>query len=151
MRDPVVTVVIPTRSKADLVEKALDALFASTALPLEVVIVEQGGSESKHLADGKYRGKVIWCDAPEAASFSKMNNIAVEMTECSPPGSEPPPYILCLNNDAFLDPQCLDRLVDTLEREPETAIVAPGAGKVSAILVAAGDAVRENQTLVDLA
>jgi len=31
----------------------------------------------------------------------------------------------------------------------ETAIAAPGAGQIKAVLVAAGDAVRENQTLVD--
>ena len=33
----------------------------------------------------------------------------------------------------------------------ETAIAAPGAGKVKAVLVAAGDSVRENQILVEFA
>ena len=33
----------------------------------------------------------------------------------------------------------------------ETAIAAPGAGTVKAVLVAAGDSVRENQTLVEFA
>ncbi|MCP4293133.1 MAG: acetyl-CoA carboxylase biotin carboxyl carrier protein subunit, partial [bacterium] len=32
----------------------------------------------------------------------------------------------------------------------ETAISAPAAGTVKAVLVAAGDSVRENQTLVEL-
>jgi len=33
----------------------------------------------------------------------------------------------------------------------ETAIAAPGPGRIKAVLVAAGDAVRENQTLVEFA
>ena len=53
--------------------------------------------------------------------FAKGNNKAIEAIR-----ELPSEYYLCLNNDTEMEPDCLQRLVEYMERHPEVTAVTPG-------------------------
>lgn len=127
-RQPLVTVVIPTRNRVDLMRPCLESLFHVTAYPHFEVIVVDNQSDDPDLFDlyaqyralvGEERFRVVHYDAP--FNFSAQVNLAAQH------GSGD--VLLLLNNDCeVLDPQWMDRLVHHALR--------PDVGAVGAMLLA---------------
>lgn len=105
---PLVSVVIPTRDRADLLAQCVDGLLSQTAYdPLEVLIVDNGSVEEATASlFARLRGdpRVRILDAPGPFNFSGLNNRAVAEARGE--------VLLLLNNDiSVVHPDWLDALV----------------------------------------
>lgn len=95
--DPLVSIIIPTRNMADILEKCLTSIFTKTNYPnFEVIIADNGSNEeetiqlfNKWKEKEPNRFRVIRIDIP--FNYSKINNIAVSEAKGE--------LILLLNND----------------------------------------------------
>lgn len=122
--EPLVSVIIPTRNRADLLTRTLDGLLGRTEYPaLEVLIVDNGSDEPAALTllarleqDGRVR--VLRCPGP--FNYSALNNRAVRDSTGE--------LILLLNNDIdVINPDWL--------REMVSHAIRPGIGAVGAKLL----------------
>jgi GT2 family glycosyltransferase len=122
--EPLVSVVIPTRNRADLLARAVDGLLTRTDYPaLEVLLVDNGSDEPASLALFEQlkrddRVQVLHCPGP--FNYSALNNRAVRESNGE--------LILLLNNDIdVIDPGWL--------REMVSHALRPGVGAVGAKLL----------------
>lgn len=122
-RWPFVSIIIPTRDRADLLQTCIDGLDRlDYAGRVEILIVDNGSSDPEALAflaflDASGRAKVL--REGGAFNFSRLNNVAVRQASGE---------ILCLlNND-----------VETIDRDWLSVLVrfalAPGVGAVGPML-----------------
>jgi GT2 family glycosyltransferase len=117
-----VTVVIPTRGKTALVRQSIKSLFMSGAkahAELDVVVIEQGGTEVHDMIAQEYPDDVRWERADDDWGYSKMNNVAA---------SDIPPnlssdYILLLNNDTICRQDFLKHMLDVMNDHEDVGIV----------------------------
>lgn len=121
-----VTVIIPTRDLADVLDTCLKSLFEKTTYAdYEVLIIDNGSVEpaTQTLFDRwrdreRDRFRVVAYDAP--FNYSKINNFGVEQTDS--------PYLLFLNNDTeIIDGDWMTALVEQAQR--------PSIGAVGATLL----------------
>jgi GT2 family glycosyltransferase len=128
-----VSIVIPTRDRAELLAPCLESIFArSTYAKFEVVVVDNGSRESATTAlFGRWsaaepqRFRVLRADIP--FNYSKLNNLAV--AECS---SE---YVVMLNNDTVvLTDDWIEGLLEVASK--------PQIGAVGALLLYPDDTVQ---------
>lgn len=133
LRRPVsVSVIIPTRDRAQLLDACLESVFArSGSVDYEVVVVDNGSrqaSTASVLAAWSHRQKrfrTIRADIP--FNFSKLNNLAARAVESD--------FIVLLNNDTVvLTDDWLQALVEQAQR--------PTTGAVGAMLLYADDTVQ---------
>jgi glycosyltransferase involved in cell wall biosynthesis len=116
-----VTVIIPTRDLADVLDTCLRSIFTLTTYEnYEVLIVDNGSVEAKTRelfdrwsAKEPDRFRVIAYDAP--FNYSKINNFAVEHSDS--------PYLLFLNNDTeVIDGDWITAMLEQAQRESIGAV-----------------------------
>jgi len=121
---PLVSVIVPTRDRADLLAQCADGVLTKTDYtPLELLIVDNGSSEPETLAlfeRLKADPRVRILDAAGPFNFSALNNRAVAEAKGE--------IVLLLNNDiSVIEPHWLDELV--------AHAVRPNVGAVGARLL----------------
>ncbi len=109
-----VSVVIPNFNRADLLERALKSVAAQSARPAEVVVVDNGSTDGSVECAERYGALVIRFQTNQG--FARAVNEAAHRCNAR--------YIMVLNNDAVLAPECLVRLCEAADR-PEAAFAAP--------------------------
>jgi len=118
-----VTVIIPTRDLADVLEVCLRSIFTLTAYEnYEVLVVDNGSVEAKTYelfdrwsSEEPDRFRVVTYDAP--FNYSKINNFAASQTTS--------PYLLLLNNDTeVIDGDWMGAMVEQAQRESIGAVGA---------------------------
>ncbi len=124
--DAAVTVIIPTRDKADIVSRCLESIFSrSTYGCFNVLLVDNGSIEAAtHSLIAAWTAKeparfgVMHDDRP--FNFSALNNAAVRTCES--------PYVIFLNNDTeIVSPDWIEALLEYAQRD--------GVGAVGALLL----------------
>ena len=123
---PLVSVIIPTRDRLDLLQPCIESLFDKTTYPnFEVLVVNNDSQEhdaQRYLQSlsTDYPGRVRVLDYPEPFNFSAMNNIAAAEAQGE--------YLLLLNNDTrIVQANWLERMLNHARR--------PDVGAVGARLV----------------
>ncbi len=101
-----VSVVIPNFNRADLLERALKSVAAQSDPPAEVVLVDNGSADGSVECAERLGARVIRFETNQG--FSRAVNAA--SVGCATK------YIMVLNNDAVLAPECLFRLFEAAER-----------------------------------
>jgi GT2 family glycosyltransferase len=133
---PLVSIIIPTRDRADLLETCLTSLWRSTAYDaVEILIIDNGSIEQNTLdffrrAEEKGARIVAY---PHAFNYAAMNNLAAQQAQGE---------ILCfLNNDTEItSPAWLEEMVSLL--------LVPGTGCVGAKLLWSNDLVQHGGVVV---
>jgi O-antigen biosynthesis protein len=116
---PLVSVIVPTRDRYDLLRRCVDGLRDGTRYPaIEILIVNNGSQEPSslgYLEELRRSGDARVLDAPGPFNFSRLNNQAVQAARGR---------VLCfLNNDVEpLTPDWLDEMVAHALR-PEVGVV----------------------------
>lgn len=115
---PKVSVIIPTRDRCDLLERAVETVMTVTNYPdVEIIIVDNGSSCSEtltYLAKLAQRGVTILQDAG-LFNYSRLNNLAVAHASGD--------VICLLNNDVEItDGHWIDEMIGLLMRQ-DTGIV----------------------------
>jgi GT2 family glycosyltransferase len=98
-----VSVVIPNFNRASLLERALKSVSNQTHPPAAVVVADNGSTDGSVECANRFGARVVRFN--ENLGFSRAVNEAVK--QCTTR------YIMVLNNDAVLAPECLARLCDT--------------------------------------
>lgn len=101
-----VSVVIPNFNRAGLLKRALESVAAQTGTPRVVVVVDNGSTDGSVECAGESGAEVI--RFPANLGFARAVNEAAR--ECKAR------YIMVLNNDAVLAPECLARLCEAADR-----------------------------------
>jgi GT2 family glycosyltransferase len=131
--DERVTVIVPTRDRASLVETCIASVFERTAhRAFEVIVVDNGSVEpatrelfARWSAREPGRFRVVRNDGP--FNFSRLNNVALRATDA--------PYVTLLNNDTeVIAPEWMAAMLGQARR--------PAIGAVGALLLYADGTVQ---------
>lgn len=111
---PRVAAVIPNRNRAGLLERTLASVAAQTAPPARVVVVDNGSSDDSVAVARRAGAQVL--EWPDNRGFAAAVNAGSRMCDEE--------WVLILNNDAELEPGCLEALLDAARRH-QAAGAAP--------------------------
>jgi len=113
---PLVSIVVITRNRRDLLQACLQSVEAKTEYPnYEIIVVDQGSTEPDTLTYlGSLHHKIVRYDGP--FNFAKINNQAIRQANGE--------YILLLNNDTeVLEPDWLREMVSIAHNRREVGFV----------------------------
>ncbi len=117
--NPKVSIIIPTKDKADILKKCLDSIFEKTTYKnYEVVLVDNRSAEKETFEyyeelKSIQAVKMLRYDAP--FNFSEINNYAVSNVESE--------YVLFLNNDVeIITPEWLEVMLGFARRKETGAV-----------------------------
>ena len=120
LKEPAVSIIIPTQDKKDYLEKCIDSILRSSYRNFEIVIVNHQSKETETLNYLKLLSKnpkirVLNFEGP--FNYSAINNFAVSETKAS--------YLLFLNNDTqVLNSDWLESMLEIMQDE-KVGVVAP--------------------------
>jgi O-antigen biosynthesis protein len=126
LANPKVSVIIPTRDQAKMLDRCLSSLFAKTTYSnYEVVVIDNGSKEAETVETFErcsraepQRLRILPLNIP--FNYARINNYAVAHTDGS--------YILLLNNDTeVVAPDWIEAMVEQAQR--------PSIGAVGALLL----------------
>lgn len=106
---PLVSVVIPTHNRHELLSRCLESLRRQTLTDLEVIVVDNG-SQPPVTTDAlaSLPGRVIRFEQNTGFCYAVNQGLRVAAGA----------FVLLLNNDVELEPRFLEQLTRALEREP---------------------------------
>lgn len=104
------TVVIPTLTAGEKLQRCLASLSAQTFQDFETVIVDNGGA-----APGSLDARVV--RPGKNLGFAAAVEAAMKTSHAD--------YVFTLNDDTALDPSCLSRLLEAIEADPALGACAP--------------------------
>ena len=141
-RLPLVTIVVPTRDKVELLQACLDSVIEKTAYdPYEIIIVDNGSSDpatSAYLDEVASRADVRVIRSDAAYNFSALNNLAAREAKGS--------FLLLLNNDTeVISPEWLTEMMRFAYRDDVGAVGAKllyddGSIQHAGVIVGMGEA-----------
>ncbi len=135
---PLVSIIIPTRDRVDLLTQCIDSLVRTTYPAFEILIADNDSSDSETLEwlaafDNGHDHRVV--PAPGPFNYSKVNNLAAAEAKGE--------LILLLNNDTeVIDPDWLASMVRWALR--------PGVGAVGAKLLYPTDTIQHAGVVLGL-
>lgn len=118
--DPLVSVVIPTQDKSQMLEECVESLFGSSYSNVEVVLVENGSVEQRTFDTyskfaQKYGSRIKIAQWNDGFNYSKLINYGVEFASGD--------YLLLLNNDTkVISDDFIEEMLGYLQR-PEVGVV----------------------------
>ncbi len=114
---PLVSVIVVNYNRADLLRECLDSLVAQTYPCLEILVVDNGSTDtSRELVCGYRDSRVRLIGLETNLGFGVPNNIGIKEARGS--------LIALLNNDAVADPAWLQHLVEAILTCPDVGICA---------------------------
>ncbi|MEX2144513.1 MAG: glycosyltransferase family A protein [Anaerolineales bacterium] len=116
MPSPSVSVVIPTRNRAQYITKALDSVFAQTFTDYEVIVVDDGSSDTTQQILAPYiREKKIQYQFQEPSGVSAARNRGVRLAKAA--------YIAFLDSDDIFMPIKLEKQMYLFRDDPQLGFV----------------------------
>ena len=139
-----VSVIVLNYNRAAITLECLDALArAGSNLVKDVIVVDNGSGEDElaPLRRRHQKGDFTLVEVGVNRFFGEGNNIGVDFADSD--------YIMFLNNDAFVQPGCIDVLAATMRDDPTVAAVGPmflypdgRVQEVGGVVLPTGDAVQ---------
>ena len=108
--DVTVGVIIPTYNRASLVTKTLDSMLGQTRAPDEVIVVNDGSSDSTEAVLQAYAGKIRYVYQSNAGKSAALN-LALSMLDTQ--------YVWIMDDDDLAAPDALERHLRFLHAHPE--------------------------------
>jgi glycosyltransferase involved in cell wall biosynthesis len=110
---PLASVIIPNYNRADLLAEAIDSALSQTYSPLEVIVVDDGSTDHSLEVACSF-GERIRLLTRENAGVSAARNTGIEHARGE--------YIVLLDSDDRMLPDCVQARIDLLTRTPDAAI-----------------------------
>lgn len=120
MKQPLVFTVILNTNRRDDTLACLASLFAGTYSNFRVMVLDNRSTDGSVEAIRSAYPDVQVVDLTSNLGYAGNNNVGVELAL-----REGADWVLVLNEDTILDPDCLARLVDVGEGDPQVGIVGP--------------------------
>ena len=111
---PVVSVIVPTYNRAELLGSTIESLLASQVPDLEVVIVDDGSTDDTESVVAAYGGPVKYVRQNNAGPAAARNRGFAASQGC---------YVAYLDDDDRWHPGAVARLCETLDRHPHLPCV----------------------------
>ena len=118
--NPRVTVIIPTRNRAQLLKVAVGSVLAQRGVDLEIVVVDEGSTDETPSLLGRIEGghvRVIRHDSPRGVAAARNAGIAAANA----------PWLAFLDDDDFWCPDKLQLQLEALAAEPGAAWCCVGS------------------------
>lgn len=116
--DKVCTVIV-TYNGVQWIQKCLDHLLTST-FSTEIIVVDNFSTDQTLSVLEPYLSKIILLKSSQNLGFGGGNNIGIKKAL---EGNAA--YIFLLNQDAFVEPGCIESLVNSLKQNPDFGIMSP--------------------------
>ena len=110
-----VSVIIVTWNAEKFIRNCLDSVFRQTVKDLEIIVYDNGSSDSTREILSEYRERILLLSGEENKGFCWANNRALEKADGD--------FILTLNSDIVLNDKYLEELLDFLRDSPRTGMV----------------------------
>jgi GT2 family glycosyltransferase len=114
---PVVSALVVTHNVKDLLLQCLRAFYATSDVPVEVVVVDNGSTDGSAAAATAEFPKATVLLEQKNLGYGRAANIGLERCQGR--------FVLLLNPDATVDAQTVGRLSDFLMTRPEAGAVGP--------------------------
>ena len=111
---PVVSVVIPTYNRADLVVQAVESVLDQTYRNFELIVVDDGSPDATEARLAPYRDRLVYSRQPNRG-VNAARNFGISMARGR--------YIALLDDDDLWLPSKLDEQVRVLDRHPDAGFV----------------------------
>ncbi len=113
--DPLVSIVIPTKNRRDLLRETIDSVVSQTYVNWEAIVVDDGsddhtGEMIQSIAATDQRVRFVRRERRPAGA-STCRNLGVSATDGE--------YVVFLDSDDLLAPACLERRVQVMEQNPK--------------------------------
>ena len=112
-----VSALIVSHNVKDLLLQCLRAFYATSDVPVEVVVVDNGSTDGSAAAATAEFPKATVLLEQKNLGYGRAANIGLERCQGR--------FVLLLNPDATVDPQAVGRLSDFLMTRPEAGAVGP--------------------------
>lgn len=116
MKNPLVSVVIPTYNRVDYLQQAIDSVLSQAYSPLEILVIDDGSTDgTREVVQGKYKEKIhyVW---QENKDRSAARNRGMELANGK--------YVAFLDSDDLWRPEKLARQVQIMEHPGFEGVVA---------------------------
>ena len=109
------SVIIPTWNGLRHLPTCLEALISQLPTNAEIIVVDNGSTD----------GTTVWCQTnhPDVRLIPLRENQGFTGGITTGIRAAHGQYIFLLNDDAFVEPHCLDRLLETMEHHPQIGAV----------------------------
>lgn len=111
MDDPLITVIIPNWNGKHFLKKCIESLLNQTLTNFRIIVVDNGSTDDSVFFLHDTFPEVHCISLPENKGFSYAVNRGIEQAET--------PYILLLNNDIEVPPDCFAELIDAVKKLEE--------------------------------
>ncbi len=102
-----VSAIVPTWNRADLLRSILSNLRAQTQVPEQIVVVDNGSQDESQLVAREFGVDLVVFSENRGFAFAVNEGIRRATGD----------WILIINNDVVLEPEWLERITDSAERE----------------------------------
>ncbi|MEA2641078.1 MAG: hypothetical protein QOF51_2472 [Chloroflexota bacterium] len=135
---PLVSVIVPTFNGASLLPDCLRSLEGQTYQPLEILVVDDGSTDSTPDFMQRCFPKARLRSLPRNRGFAHAVNEGIRASNGA--------IVVLLNNDAVAEPQWVAKLVAALERHPHAGMIASKMllQEPAGIINAVGDLLRRS-------
>ena len=106
---PLISVVVLNWNGEKVIEKCLKSLRVQTYHPLEIIVVDNASTDGSLDLIKKNFPDVKLIVNKKNLGFGGGNNVGIQMAQGK--------YIMILNNDAYLDPACIEELKRCIEKD----------------------------------
>ena len=113
--DPVVSVVVPSYNRANVIAQSLDSALAQTYPRLEIIVVDDGSTDETEQAVAPYRDRVVFIRQQNQGLAGARNTGLARATG---------EYVAWLDSDDLWNPDKLALQIAFLRRHPDHVLVA---------------------------
>ena len=112
-----VSVIIPTYEHAETIGACLDAVFAQTYSPIEVIVVDDGSTDNTQEVLKQYVGKIISIKQENQGSNPTRNRGLQEAKG---------EFVIFVDADVIMVPDMLEKMKKSLDEHPEASYAYSG-------------------------
>lgn len=117
MKRSSISIVIVTKDRPEELIRAIESIENSTIQPLEVIIVVNGSEKKPQIPKGKNQMNVIFINLPYNMGAAEGRNRGGIVARGE--------YILFMDDDAWLDKNCIDELISFASTNKNIGILQP--------------------------
>ena len=115
MEEPKITIGIPCYNQAQYLTEAIESVLAQTLKPYEIVVCNDGSPDETRYVARQY-SEIKYIEQVNKGLASARNTILMNSSG---------DYVLFLDADDKLLPNCLQRIADTITDNPDADVIAP--------------------------
>jgi glycosyltransferase involved in cell wall biosynthesis len=115
MTEPIVSVVVPTYNRADLLGETLESILAQTLREIELILVSDGSTDDTPAVVARIGDpRLKFIEQPNSGGPARPRNVGVRAARGK--------YVAFCDDDDVWMPEKLAKQVELLEREPDLAL-----------------------------